>query len=92
MNSFVAKFIVLLGIITNQKYLLITKILITFVTATGMILTPIYLLSILPRMFYGYKLFTTQNSYLLIPFGITRIIYFNFYPYIYNKYWHLFRL
>jgi len=39
MSGFVAEFNVLLGIITNQKYLFITKILITFVTAIGMILT-----------------------------------------------------
>ena len=63
MSGFVAEFIVLLGIITNQKYLFITKILITFVTAIGMLLTPIYLLSILCQMFYGYKLFNKQNFY-----------------------------
>jgi len=66
MSGFVAEFIVLLRIITNQKYLFITKILITFVTAIGMILTPIYLLSILRQMFYGYKLFNKQNSYFFI--------------------------
>ena len=63
MSGFVAELIVLLGIITSQKYLLITKILITFVTAIGMILTPIYSLSMLRQMFYGYKLFNTPNSY-----------------------------
>nr|YP_010415897.1 NADH-plastoquinone oxidoreductase subunit 4 [Campylotropis harmsii]USC52857.1 NADH-plastoquinone oxidoreductase subunit 4 [Campylotropis harmsii] len=63
MSGFVAELIVLLGIITSQKYLLITKILVTFVTAIGMILTPIYSLSILRQMFYGYKIFNTPNSY-----------------------------
>jgi len=66
MSGFVAELIVLLEIITNQKYLLITKILITFVTAIRMILTPIYSLSILGQMFYGYKLFNTPNSYFFI--------------------------
>jgi len=90
MSGFVAELIILLGIITNQKYLLITKILITFVTAIGMILTPIYSLFILRQMFYGYKLFNTPNSYFFL-FGATRIIYFNFYPYTRNKYCHLSR-
>lgn len=40
-----------------------TKILITFVMAIGMILTPIYSLSMLRQMFYGYKLFNAPNSY-----------------------------
>ena len=31
--------------------------------AIGIILTPIYLLSILRQMFYGYKFFNTPNSY-----------------------------
>ncbi|KAE9610899.1 putative NADH:ubiquinone reductase (H(+)-translocating) [Lupinus albus] len=50
MSGFVAEFLIFFGIITSQKYLLMTKILITFVTAIGMI-------------FYGYKLFNTPNSY-----------------------------
>lgn len=63
MSGFVAELIVFFGIITSQKFLLMTKILITFVTAIGMILTPIYSLSMLRQMFYGYKLFNTPNSY-----------------------------
>nr|YP_010349564.1 NADH dehydrogenase subunit D [Carallia diplopetala]UNW51345.1 NADH dehydrogenase subunit D [Carallia diplopetala] len=63
MSGFFAELIVFFGIITDQKYLLIPKILITFVMAVGMILTPIYLLSILRQMFYGYKQFNTSNSY-----------------------------
>ncbi|KAL8064609.1 hypothetical protein ABFX02_01G101400 [Erythranthe guttata] len=43
MSGFVAELIVFFGLITSQKYLLITKLLITFVMAIGMILTPIYL-------------------------------------------------
>nr|YP_010222373.1 NADH-plastoquinone oxidoreductase subunit 4 [Agrimonia nipponica]UCC42008.1 NADH-plastoquinone oxidoreductase subunit 4 [Agrimonia nipponica]UED15006.1 NADH-plastoquinone oxidoreductase subunit 4 [Agrimonia nipponica] len=63
MSGFVAELIVFFGILTSQKYLLMTKILITFVMAIGMILTPIYSLSMLRQMFYGYKLFYTKNSY-----------------------------
>uniref|UniRef100_A0AAT9KSL9 NAD(P)H-quinone oxidoreductase chain 4, chloroplastic n=2 Tax=Chamaerhodos TaxID=57915 RepID=A0AAT9KSL9_9ROSA len=63
MSGFVAELIVFFGILTSQKYLLITKILIIFVMAIGMILTPIYLLSMLRQMFYGYKLFNAPNSY-----------------------------
>ena len=63
MSGFVAELITFIGIITSQKYLLIPKILITFVMAIGMIFTPIYLLSMLRQMFYGYKLFNAPNSY-----------------------------
>lgn len=63
MSGFVAELIVFFGIITSQKFLLMPKILITFVMAIGMILTPIYLLSMLRQMFYGYKLFNAPNSY-----------------------------
>nr|YP_010545505.1 NADH-plastoquinone oxidoreductase subunit 4 [Eremophila spongiocarpa]UYG23847.1 NADH-plastoquinone oxidoreductase subunit 4 [Eremophila spongiocarpa] len=63
MSGFVAELIVFFGLITSQKYLLMTKLLITFVMAIGMILTPIYLLSMLRQMFYGYKIFNVPNSY-----------------------------
>nr|YP_009250955.1 NADH dehydrogenase subunit 4 [Geranium incanum]AMY95966.1 NADH dehydrogenase subunit 4 [Geranium incanum] len=60
MSGFVAELIVFFGIITSQKLLLMPKILITFVMAIGMILTPIYSLSMLRQMFYGYRLLTAQ--------------------------------
>ncbi|KAL0532900.1 hypothetical protein IC582_031022 [Cucumis melo] len=66
MSGFVAELIVFFGIITSQKYLLMAKIVITLVMAIGIILTPIYLLSMLRQMFYGYKLFNAKNSYFLI--------------------------
>nr|YP_010393974.1 NADH dehydrogenase subunit D [Cuphea hookeriana]UPY85896.1 NADH dehydrogenase subunit D [Cuphea hookeriana] len=62
MSGFVAEILVFFGIITSQKYLLIPKILVTFLMAIGMILTPIYLLSMIRQMFYGYKLFNVPNS------------------------------
>nr|YP_001542497.1 NADH dehydrogenase subunit 4 [Ceratophyllum demersum]A8SEF4.1 RecName: Full=NAD(P)H-quinone oxidoreductase chain 4, chloroplastic; AltName: Full=NAD(P)H dehydrogenase, chain 4; AltName: Full=NADH-plastoquinone oxidoreductase chain 4 [Ceratophyllum demersum]ABQ81501.1 NADH-plastoquinone oxidoreductase subunit 4 [Ceratophyllum demersum] len=63
MSGFVAELIVFFGIITSPKYLLMPKVLITFVMAIGIILTPIYSLSMLRQMFYGYKLFNVPNSY-----------------------------
>nr|QXF29309.1 NADH-plastoquinone oxidoreductase subunit 4 [Thalictrum baicalense] len=63
MSGFVAELVVFFGLITSQKYLLIPKILITFVTAIGMILTPIYSLSMLRQMFYGYKQFNSPNCH-----------------------------
>ena len=41
----------------------VSKILITFVMAIGMILTPIYSLSMSRQMFYGYKVLNIPNSY-----------------------------
>nr|YP_009648717.1 NADH dehydrogenase subunit 4 [Casuarina glauca]YP_010200050.1 NADH dehydrogenase subunit 4 [Casuarina cunninghamiana]QDA81693.1 NADH dehydrogenase subunit 4 [Casuarina glauca]QXF29390.1 NADH dehydrogenase subunit 4 [Casuarina equisetifolia]UAD90221.1 NADH dehydrogenase subunit 4 [Casuarina cunninghamiana] len=65
MSGFVAELIVFLGLITSQNFFLITKILITFLMAIGMILTPIYSLSMLRQMFYGYKFLNAPNSYFL---------------------------
>nr|YP_010691732.1 NADH-plastoquinone oxidoreductase subunit 4 [Vallesia antillana]WBU94919.1 NADH-plastoquinone oxidoreductase subunit 4 [Vallesia antillana] len=62
MSGFVAELVVFFGIITSQKFFLMPKILITFGMAIGMILTPIYSLSMLRQMFYGYKLFNGPNS------------------------------
>nr|YP_010398174.1 NADH-plastoquinone oxidoreductase subunit 4 [Perrottetia racemosa]UQK92984.1 NADH-plastoquinone oxidoreductase subunit 4 [Perrottetia racemosa] len=63
MSGFVAEFIVFFGIITSQNFFLMPKIIITFVMAIGMILTPIYSLSMSRQMFYGYKLSNATNSY-----------------------------
>nr|YP_010468473.1 NADH dehydrogenase subunit D [Aesculus hippocastanum]UVF31583.1 NADH dehydrogenase subunit D [Aesculus hippocastanum] len=63
MSGFVSELIVFFGLITSQIFFLMAKILITFVMAIGMILTPIYSLSMLRQMFYGYKLFNGANSY-----------------------------
>nr|YP_010419593.1 NADH-plastoquinone oxidoreductase subunit 4 [Laportea cuspidata]USG53210.1 NADH-plastoquinone oxidoreductase subunit 4 [Laportea cuspidata]USG53294.1 NADH-plastoquinone oxidoreductase subunit 4 [Laportea cuspidata] len=63
MGGFVAELIVFFGILTSQKYLLMSKMLIIFVMAIGIILTPIYSLSMLRQMFYGYKLFNAPNTY-----------------------------
>lgn len=62
MSGFVAELVVFFGLITSPKFMLMPKMLITFVMAIGMILTPIYLLSMLRQMFYGYKLFHVPNA------------------------------
>nr|YP_009628306.1 NADH dehydrogenase subunit 4 [Greenwayodendron suaveolens]QBO27022.1 NADH dehydrogenase subunit 4 [Greenwayodendron suaveolens] len=62
MSGFVAESVVFFGLITSPKYLLMPKVLITFVMAIGMILTPIYSLSMSRQIFYGYKLFHVPNS------------------------------
>ncbi|KAL5643979.1 hypothetical protein ACJX0J_002129 [Zea mays] len=64
MSGFVAELVVFFGLITSPKFMLMPKMLITFVMAIGMILTPIYLLSMLRQMFYGYKLFHVPNKIL----------------------------
>nr|AWH06667.1 NADH dehydrogenase subunit 4 [Asclepias hypoleuca] len=63
MSGFVAELIVFFGLITSHNFFLMPKILITFVMAIGIILTPIYSLSMSRQMFYGYKLFNVPNSY-----------------------------
>nr|YP_010139939.1 NdhD [Rhodobryum laxelimbatum]QQK56238.1 NdhD [Rhodobryum laxelimbatum] len=55
MSGFLAEFSVFLGIIISNKYSFNFKILVTMIEAIGIILTPIYLLSMLRQMFYGYK-------------------------------------
>nr|WEY05030.1 NADH dehydrogenase subunit D [Saxifraga geifolia (nom. illeg.)] len=61
MSGFVAELIVFFGIITSQKYLLMPKMIIICGMAIGMLLTPIYSLSMSRQMFYGYKLFNAPN-------------------------------
>nr|YP_010599686.1 NADH-plastoquinone oxidoreductase subunit 4 [Primulina versicolor]WAL04063.1 NADH-plastoquinone oxidoreductase subunit 4 [Primulina versicolor] len=63
MSGFIAELIVFFGLLTSPKYFLMTKLLITFVMAIGIILTPIYLLSMLRQMFYGYKIFNVPTYY-----------------------------
>nr|AWH03754.1 NADH dehydrogenase subunit 4 [Asclepias ovalifolia] len=63
MSGFVAELIVFFGIINSHNFFLMPKILITFVMAIGIILTPIYSLSMSRQMFYGYKFFNVPNSY-----------------------------
>nr|YP_010194444.1 Ndh4 [Pallavicinia lyellii]QZZ24667.1 Ndh4 [Pallavicinia lyellii]QZZ24751.1 Ndh4 [Pallavicinia lyellii] len=63
MSGFVAELMIFLGIVSNQNYSFFFKTVILTTQAVGIILTPIYLLSMLRQMFYGYKSFDTSVSY-----------------------------
>lgn len=62
MSGFVAEIMVFLGMLTSSAYSFIFRIFITFIEAIGIILTPIYLLSMVRQMFYGYKSVNTSNK------------------------------
>ncbi|MBC6418548.1 MAG: NAD(P)H-quinone oxidoreductase subunit 4 [Prochloron sp. SP5CPC1] len=53
MSGFVAEIMVFIGIATSDAYSSSFKILVVFLAAVGVILTPIYLLSMLREMLYG---------------------------------------
>lgn len=53
MSGFVGELTVFLGIATSDVYGLAFRVGIIFLTAVGLILTPIYLLSMLRQVFYG---------------------------------------
>ena len=53
MSGFVAELMVFVGFATSDAYNPIFKIVIVFLAAVGVILTPIYLLSMLREIFYG---------------------------------------
>ena len=53
MSGFVGELSIFLGITTSDAYNPIFKIVMIVLTAVGLILTPIYLLSMLRRVFYG---------------------------------------
>nr|YP_010933245.1 subunit 4 of NADH-plastoquinone oxidoreductase [Nitella hyalina]APP89505.1 NADH dehydrogenase subunit 4 [Nitella hyalina]WKT08427.1 subunit 4 of NADH-plastoquinone oxidoreductase [Nitella hyalina] len=63
MSGFVAEIMVFLGIISSTLYSPSFKLSIIFIQALGIILTPIYLLSMLRQMFYGpYQFHMELNS------------------------------
>lgn len=53
MSGFVAELMVFVGFATSDAYSLTFKVLIVILAAIGVILTPIYLLSMLREIFYG---------------------------------------
>jgi NAD(P)H-quinone oxidoreductase subunit 4 len=53
MSGFVAELMVFVGFVTSDAYNLQFKVVMTLVAAVGVILTPIYLLSMLREIFYG---------------------------------------
>nr|YP_008474614.1 NADH-plastoquinone oxidoreductase subunit 4 [Marsilea crenata]AGI51480.1 NADH-plastoquinone oxidoreductase subunit 4 [Marsilea crenata] len=65
MSGFVSELLVFLGVVTNRQYSLSFKVVVTVIEAIGTVLTPIYLLSMLRRMFYGYKPSNETNPFLI---------------------------
>lgn len=53
MSGFVAEIMVFLGFSTSDAYSLPFKVIVVFLAAVGVILTPIYLLSMLREIFFG---------------------------------------
>jgi NAD(P)H-quinone oxidoreductase subunit 4 len=53
MSGFVGELSIFLGLTTSDAYTSSFKVVVVFLTAVGLILTPIYLLSMLRRVFYG---------------------------------------
>ncbi|AKG19950.1 NAD(P)H-quinone oxidoreductase subunit 4 [Calothrix sp. 336/3] len=53
MSGFVGELMVFLGIATSDVYSSSFKVVVVFLSAVGVILTPIYLLSMLRQVFYG---------------------------------------
>ena len=53
MSGFVSELTIFLGVSTSDVYSANFKVLVIFLHAVGLILTPIYLLSMLREVFYG---------------------------------------
>jgi len=53
MSGFIAELMVFVGFATSDAYSLTFRIIVVFLAAIGVILTPIYLLSMLREIFYG---------------------------------------
>nr|YP_009549062.1 NADH-plastoquinone oxidoreductase subunit 4 [Calciphilopteris ludens]AYW16037.1 NADH-plastoquinone oxidoreductase subunit 4 [Calciphilopteris ludens] len=67
MSGFASELLVFLGVVTSKQYSSVFKVGIAVLGAVGTVLTPIYLLSMLRRIFYGYRFFDKSNPYLIDP-------------------------
>nr|Q85FH5.2 RecName: Full=NAD(P)H-quinone oxidoreductase chain 4, chloroplastic; AltName: Full=NAD(P)H dehydrogenase, chain 4; AltName: Full=NADH-plastoquinone oxidoreductase chain 4 [Adiantum capillus-veneris]AAP29441.2 NADH dehydrogenase subunit 4 [Adiantum capillus-veneris] len=63
MSGFVSELLVFLGVVTSNQYSFAFKAGITVLEGIGTVLTPIYLLSMLRQLFYGYRFFDKSNPY-----------------------------
>jgi NAD(P)H-quinone oxidoreductase subunit 4 len=54
-SGFAAELMIFLSIVNNTNYSFVFKIIVLTTQGIGIVLTPIYLLSMLRQMFYGYK-------------------------------------
>nr|YP_004376556.1 NADH-plastoquinone oxidoreductase subunit 4 [Ptilidium ciliare var. pulcherrimum]ADK89650.1 NADH-plastoquinone oxidoreductase subunit 4 [Ptilidium ciliare var. pulcherrimum] len=64
-SGFAGELMIFLGIVDNPNYSFVFRMTIIAIQAIGIILTPIYLLSMLRQMFYGYKLSNISITYLM---------------------------
>jgi NAD(P)H-quinone oxidoreductase subunit 4 len=55
LSGFVAELMIFLGIVSSSVYSPLFRAIITIIEGIGIILTPIYLLSMVRKMFYGYS-------------------------------------
>nr|YP_009547694.1 NADH-plastoquinone oxidoreductase subunit 4 [Antrophyum semicostatum]AYW16297.1 NADH-plastoquinone oxidoreductase subunit 4 [Antrophyum semicostatum] len=67
LSGFVSELLVFLGVVTSNKYTFAWKTGVTLLGAIGTVLTPIYLLSMLRQLFYGYKFFEKSDPYSIDP-------------------------
>jgi NAD(P)H-quinone oxidoreductase subunit 4 len=69
MSGFISELMIFLGFVTSQSYSFAFRALITLFEAIGIILTPIYLLSMLRQVFYGSKRGQIGHSRKLVDAG-----------------------
>jgi NAD(P)H-quinone oxidoreductase subunit 4 len=63
MSGFVSELMIFFGVITSTCYSPVFRAIITLIEGLGIILTPIYLLSMLRQMFYGSSTISKSISY-----------------------------
>ena len=61
MSGFVAELMIFFGVVTTTSYSPFFRVVVTILESFGIILTPIYLLSMLRQMFYGIKTLKATN-------------------------------
>lgn len=69
MSGFISELMVFLGFLTSDSYSYLFRAFITFFAAIGILLTPIYLLSMLRQVFYGSKRGQLSHTRKLIDAG-----------------------
>lgn len=62
MSGFVGELMIFIGLTTSDVYSMPFKVIVVLLSAVGVILTPIYLLSLMRRMFYGKDNRTAVNA------------------------------
>ena len=67
MSGFISEFMIFLGVICTKAYSPFFKLFITIIEGIGVILTPIYLLSMVRQIFYGIPIETKSFSFFKTP-------------------------